>query len=310
MEQQVIWPKALQKGDLIGIAAPARKVDAKDLEPVRELLHSWGFDTVLASNVGKSWGQLAGTDLARAEGVNALLREERVRAILTARGGYGSIRMVSHIDWEKMRTDPKWFVGFSDVTVLHAKINHMNMASIHGPVATTLASSSREAQTSLQQLLKGEITTQRFKGNVLREGEWEGKLLGGNLSMLYSMQGTPLFPNLSGQTLLIEDLDEMLYHLDRMLLNFEHAGHWKHVAGLLVGGLSDMRDNTKVHGFDTDNPFGRAADEILQDAVRRFDFPVVSDLPVGHVTDNRAVILGVETRFVAEGNGVEVRYES
>jgi muramoyltetrapeptide carboxypeptidase len=308
MEQQVIWPKPLQKGDLIGIAAPARKVDATDLEPARELLHSWGFDTVLASNVGKSWGQLAGTDLARAEGVNALLREERVRAILTARGGYGSIRMVNHIDWDKLSSDPKWFVGFSDVTVLHAKINHMHMASIHGPVATTLASSSREAQTSLDQLLKGELTSQRFEGNVLRAGQWEGRLLGGNLSMLYSMQGTPLFPDLAGQTLLIEDLDEMLYHLDRMLLNFEHAGHWKRISGLLVGGLSDMRDNTRVHGFDTDNPFGREANEILRDAVSRFDFPVVCNLPVGHVQNNHSVVLGVETRFTAEDNVVEVRY--
>ena len=308
MEQKQNWPRALQKGDLIGIAAPARKVKEKELEAARELLHSWGFDTVLASNVGKSWGQLAGTDHARAEGMNGLLREERVKAILTARGGYGSIRMVSNVNWELFQKRPVWFCGFSDVTVLHSKINQMNLPSLHGPVATTLLTSSREAQNSFLNALTNESISLEFPATVVREGQWEGKILGGNLSMLYSLNSTPLFPKLSGETLLIEDLDEMLYHVDRMMMNFEHSGLWKTIGGLLVGGLSEMRDNTPESGFVTDNPFGRETDEILLDAIKNYDFPVVKDLPSGHIKDNRTIVLGASAQFRAEDGLLKVLY--
>jgi muramoyltetrapeptide carboxypeptidase len=192
---------------------------------------------------------------------------------------------------------PPLLCGFSDVTALHAAIQGIGGVSLHAPVGSTLLTAPSSVQQQFFDVLRGACTSIETQAQAMHTGKATGKLFGGNLSVLYSLQGTPWFPDLDGAILLLEDVDEMLYHVDRMMTNFKQAGVFDRIAGLLVGNFSALRDNTPAFGFETNNPFGANAREIIQQAVQGYNFPVCFDFPCGHEAVNFTLPLGKIVTF-------------
>jgi len=282
----MIRPPYLKKGDAIGIAATARKITEEEIFGAISAMNQAEFRTVLADNIFSVSDQFAGSDHQRADGVNQLLRNPEVKAIWCARGGYGSVRLIDKIDWDAFAATPKWLCGFSDVTALHNHLQQdLNIQSIHAEMMLGFNKNTAAAHQSLLNALVGLENSYVFKGNLLNvNGRAQGEIVGGNLSVIYSMLGSRAQLNTAGKILFLEDLDEYLYHIDRMMMALKRAGMLESITALIVGGMSDMRDNAI--------PFGKTAEEIILDAVAEYDFPICFNFPAGHVKDNRALVFG------------------
>lgn len=284
-------PQYLKAGDVIGIAAPARKVSPEELAPAIALFESWGLRVKLPEDLFCTDNQFAGSDAVRAGVMQQLLDDEEVRAIVCARGGYGSVRIVDRLDFAAFAAHPKWVVGYSDVTVLHSHIHaHCGVETLHATMPINIPGDAREvsypAVESMRKALFGEaIAYQKEATAYDRKGCAQGTVVGGNLSILYSLCGSPSAVDTKGKILFIEDLDEYLYHIDRMVQNLKRNGLLAGLAGLVVGQMSDMHDNTI--------PFGHSAEEIVREAVCEYDYPVCFGFPAGHNgMDNHALVLG------------------
>lgn len=288
----MIRPNFLKPGDTVAIVASARKVSRLEMKPAIDLLKSWGLNVQPGKNLYKEDRQFAGTDEDRAADIQKALNSKTVKAILFARGGYGTVRIVDRLDWKRFVKDPKWIIGFSDVTVLHSHIQrHLGMETLHAPMALNI----NKLSPACMQVLKDTLFGQRLRytwapkgaiGSLNRKGKSKGVLTGGNLSMLYSLLGSPSDIDTNGKILFIEDLDEYLYHVDRMMMNLKRNGKLSTLKGLIVGGMTEMKDNTI--------PFGRTAEEIIREAVAEYDYPVVFGFPGGHLPNNYPLILGRE----------------
>ena len=273
----------MKPGAKVALVTPARRASQEVVDAASAAVRSWGFDPVQHSDTNQPHGQFGGTDAQRAMALNAAFADPDVGAVWALRGGYGCTRLLPHLDAQVLRDNPTWIVGFSDVTALHGWANQADVASLHAPVASTLASTDDDDVAALVEVLKtGEPTLDQLDRAVV----------GGNLSVLYAMLGTPHMPPLEDKWLLLEDLDEYLYHLDRMLVAFTQAGVWGQVAGVMVGSFTDMRDNTVAHGQSVDNPFGMTAEEILASHLGPANCPVEWDVPAGHGARNAPFILG------------------
>ena len=272
-------PRALQRGDAVALVAPARYAGPEGIEAAAAQVSAAGFRPVIPPGLDARENQLGGSDLHRAELLNGCFRDPAVRAVWALRGGYGSARLLPLLDTSAFRTDPTWIVGFSDITALHAWADRLGIASLHAPVAST--SSAQAGTSSLWHTLLHPSPPSPPSPPVV----------GGNLSVLYSLLGTPYFPDVRGCILLLEDLDEYLYHIDRMLVAFQQAGVWNQIAGLAMGDFTDLRDNTRAFGQAVDNPFGRSVQEMIRDVVPA-QLPILWDVPVGHGPINRPVVLG------------------
>lgn len=283
-------PPYLRQGNKIGIVATARKITPEELQPAVDVFTSWGLEVVFGKNLFESSNQFSGTEEQRASDLQTMLNDETIAAVIVARGGYGSVKVIDRIDFTSFQQYPKWVIGYSDITVLHAHIHQLTgIATLHATMPVNFAAqvNNGEALATLQQTLFGEKLSHTFVPHMLnRGGEATGILVGGNLSVLYSLLGSVSFPDTDGKILFLEDLDEYLYHIDRMMMGLKRAGALSNLAGLVVGGMSDMRDNTI--------PFGKTAEEIIIEAVKEFDYPVCFGFPAGHITDNRALKLGVK----------------
>lgn len=278
-------PTYLQKGDTIAIVATARKNIDNNLKPAIDLLQNWGLNVVIGKTIGLDNNQLAGTDEERAEDFQAQLDNPNIKAIWCVRGGYGTIKMIDLLDFSTFNQNPKWIIGFSDVTVLHSYINKLNAATIHGIMPVTVPKASPDAVESLRKALFGESLNyeiQNEKKNKL--GSSKGEIVGGNLSLLYSLMGSNAQIDCKGKILFIEDLDEYLYHIDRMLTSLKRCGCFDNLNGLIVGGMTKMKDN--------DIPWGKNANQIIAEITKDYSFPVVYNFPAGHINDNRALIFG------------------
>lgn len=284
----MVTPPALLYGDKVGLVATARKISLEELQEGIELLKSWGLVPVIGKTIGLEDHQYAGTDFQRAQDLQEMLDNKEIKAIWCARGGYGTVRIIDHLDFYKFVKYPKWIAGYSDVTVLHSHLHKIGFKTIHGTMPVSVEDNTAFAKASLKQALFGEKPniTYTYSNALNRPGKAKGQLVGGNLSMLYSMCGSSSGLNTEGKILFIEDLDEYLYHIDRMVMNLKRNGMLDHLAGLLVGGMTKMHDNRI--------PFGKTAQEIVLDAVKECDFPVAFDFPAGHLDDNRALIMGAE----------------
>jgi muramoyltetrapeptide carboxypeptidase len=284
-QNKIIMPEFLQKGDTIGILATARKMDLITLQPAIKLMESWGLHVVIGKTIGKEDNQLAGPDSLRAEDFQEMLDNPKIKAIWVAKGGYGTVRIIDRIDFTNFKKKPKWIVGFSDVTVLHSHINKMNIATLHGMMAISAATASPVAIESLRKSLFGEKLEYHLPNHAFnRKGKAEGQIIGGNLSVLFSIMGSKSEMDYKGKILFIEDIDEYLYHIDRMMINLKRNGYFDGLKGLIIGGMTGMNDN--------EIPWGKNALEIIQDAVKEYHFPVMYDFPAGHIKDNHALILG------------------
>ncbi|HRY97468.1 MAG TPA: LD-carboxypeptidase [Bacteroidales bacterium] len=299
----MITPSYLKRGDLIGIVAPARRTSPEEMAPALEMIEARGFRIRLGEHLYAADRQFAGTDAQRAADVQRMIGDPEVRAILCARGGYGSVRLVDRIDWQALARDPKWIIGYSDVTVFHSHIHrHLGMETLHATMPLNFAQpGAEESLSSLWKALEGQLQGYTAPAHPLnRAGMAEGQLVGGNLSVLYSLMGSPSDLDVAGKILFIEDLDEYLYHIDRMMMNLKRNAWPDRIVGLMVGGMTQMNDNTV--------PFGRTAEEIIREAMEGFDIPLAFGFPAGHLADNRALMLGRRVQLSVNGI-VEVRFE-
>ncbi len=281
----MITPPILQKGDTIAILATARKNIDDNLQPSIDLLKSWGLEVVIGKSIGLDDNQLAGTDEQRAADFQQQLDNPNIKAIWCVRGGYGTVRMIDLLDFTKFKQNPKWIVGFSDVTVLHNHLNTMGFKSIHGIMPISVPKASAEAIESLRLALFGAPLRYEIDANAMNKpGKASGEVVGGNLSILYSVLGSQSAIECTDKILFLEDLDEYLYHIDRMMMNLKRNGCLDNIKGIIVGAMTKMKDN--------DIPWGKNALEIIQDVTKKYDIPIIYNFPAGHIQDNRALILG------------------
>ena len=284
-QNHMITPPHLQKGDTVAILATARKNLDDNLKPAIDLLKSWGLNVVIGSTIGLDNNQLAGTDEQRAADFQQQLNNPNIKAIWCVKGGYGTVRMIDLLDFTAFKKNPKWIVGFSDVTVLHNHLNTLGFKSIHGIMPVTVAKATPEAIETLRIALFGEKLKYEIDPFMMnRPGKATGELVGGNLSILYSLFGSPSAIDCTDKILFIEDLDEYLYHIDRMMINLKRNGCLESIKGIVVGSMTKMKDN--------DIPWGKNAIEIIEDVTKTYNIPVLYNFPAGHIQDNRSLILG------------------
>lgn len=294
-------PEKLQKNDKVAIIATARKVKKEDLQPAINLLESWNLVPVIGSSIGLENNQFAGSDKERAADLQQQLDNPEIKAIWCAKGGYGTVRILDLLDFSKFKKNPKWLIGYSDVTALHSHLNTLRIATLHGPIALDIEKKPQKTRDILRKALFQEDLNYQFKSDSLnRNGTAKGELVGGNLSVLYSLMGSKTDLDLNGKILFLEDLDEYLYHIDRMLQNLKRNGWFKQLNGLIIGGMSDMNDNNI--------PFGKTAKEIIAETVAEYDFPVAFNFPAGHIDDNRTLLLGQKVNLQVEAKGSALKY--
>ena len=298
----MITPPNLQKGDTVAILATARKNIFDNLNPTIELLQSWGLKVVIGKTIGLDDNQLAGTDEQRAQDLQTQLDNPNIKAIWCVRGGYGTVRIIDTLDFTKFKQNPKWIIGFSDVTVLHNHLNTMGYKSIHGIMPISVPKASAEAKTSLRKALFGEPLSYEIVPNSMNKiGKATGELVGGNLSILYSLFGSNSAINCENKILFLEDLDEYLYHIDRMMMNLKRNGCLDSIKGIIVGAMSDMKDN--------DIPWGKNALEIIQDVTQKYNIPILYNFPAGHIHDNRTLIMGSTVTLEINKNSSKLTFE-
>ena len=289
---KLIKPEYLKKGDTVAIVAPSGILKNYNgyMLKAKELLKSWGLEVSIGENVFNDNGHFAGTDNQRSADFQLALDDKSIKAIWCARGGYGAMRVIDNLNFEKYKENPKWIIGYSDITAVHNDLHNNKSESIHGIMCKSLEKidiDNNESISLLKKTLFGEKLSYTIEGNNYNiEGNSNGQLIGGNLTLLHCLLGSESSIDTDGKILFIEDLGEYLYHIDRMLISLKRAGYFDNCKGLIVGDFTDLRKNT--------TPFGRDLKELILDIVREYDFPVSFGFPAGHGEKNYPMILGRE----------------
>jgi muramoyltetrapeptide carboxypeptidase len=281
----MIQPPFLQPGDTIYITAPAKAIEESVVLEAKKTLEAWGLIVRVAPHCLGRAAYFSGTDAERLADFQHGLDDPSIKAILCARGGYGCVRIVEELNWPAFQQNPKWIIGFSDVTVFHQKTNQLGVESIHGIMPLGFTEGSVAAKETLKDSLFG--TPNMLEAPYVSEnitGEARGELVGGNMAIVTSLLGTPLSYSFNNNILVLEDIGEHVYKIDRMLYSLRLAGAFNQIKGLILGGFTDMED--------TDVPFGKAIKELVLEQVRDLGIPVAFDLPIGHISDNQALVFG------------------
>ncbi len=295
---KLIKPEYLTKGDTIAIVAPSGVLKNYDnyINKAKELLKSWGLNVIVGKNVFNDDGHFAGTDNERTLDFQNALDDKSIKGIWCARGGYGAVRVIDNLNFEKYKLEPKWIIGYSDITAIHNELHILNSESIHAIMCKSLNEldiDNSESVSLLKKTLFGEKIAYKIKTNSYNiEGSTSGKLVGGNLTLLHCMLGSKSSISTEGKILFIEDLGEYLYHIDRMLYSLKRAGYFDNLNGLIVGDFTDLRKNT--------TPFGRNLKELILEIVSDYNIPVLFDFPAGHGKENFPLILGREIELIVE----------
>ncbi|MFM7723424.1 MAG: LD-carboxypeptidase [Bacteroidota bacterium] len=292
----MIAPPFLTAGDTIYLTAPAKAIEESTVYAAKETIESWGLSVEIAEHCLGRDHYFSGTDQERLTDFQKGLDTPEFAAILCARGGYGCVRLIEHLSWDLFRQHPKWVIGFSDVTLLHQKIQQEGFQSIHGIMPLGFTSGSESALSSLKNALFGKpfaVTGPEHPLNQL--GECSGGLIGGNMTLVYSQLGTSLCCDFRDKILFLEDVGEHLYKIDRMLYALRMAGAFHKIKGLILGGFTDMED--------TDVPFGKTLEELVVEQVSNLNIPVAFGFPAGHIDDNQALILGKSVRLTVTEQG-------
>lgn len=269
----------------IAIAAPARKVSPAEMEYAIHWLHENGFESVFDDRLYSVDNIAAGSDALRCSIIQEYMDRDDIDAIWMARGGYGSIRIIDKLDFSNFIKHPKHIVGFSDVTVFHGKLSRLGIPSIHASMPHILANKTVEAKQSLINALTGKPLHYEWQSYPLnRLGDVEGVMVGGNLSVLCGMLGSNSFPETDGKIFFIEEVDEYIYHVERMMYALKRAGKLDHLKALVIGGLTDIHDNP--------DPFGKSVEQAIFDVVKEYDYPICFGFPAGHQAENRAIVFG------------------
>lgn len=289
-------PASLEKGDLIAIVAPAKAIEQEPVYFAKEFLEKAGFRVQLSEHCLGNHHYFSGDEAQRLSDFQQALDQDDVKAILCARGGYGCVQLVDRINWAGQLREPKWIIGFSDVTYFHQRMQRHGIASIHGTMPLNFQQNSEEALATLIASIEGNPMNFHWDGNAFNKmGEAKGKLIGGNLSILYALLGTDDQLDYSDSILYIEDVGEPIYAIDRMFYALSKAGVLDRIKGLLVGGMSNLSDSAV--------PFGTGYEEVILSHFQYRRVPIAFGFPAGHIDDNRALILGTEVKLcVSEDN--------
>jgi muramoyltetrapeptide carboxypeptidase len=283
-------PQPLQKGDKIGLISTARKISRQELDFSISLIQKWGYEVVFSKHLFEQDNQFSGTVEERSHDLQQMINDPKIKAILCVRGGYGTVKIIDRIDFSPLHKTPKWIMGYSDVSVLHSHLHQLSIASLHCSMPINFESNSDLSLNSIQSILKGEsivYESENHPSNI--KGEARAQIIGGNLSILYSLLGSQSDLDTDHKILFLEDLDEYLYHIDRMITNLKRNNKLSKLAGLVVGGMTKMHDN--------EVPFGKNATQIILDAVKEYDYPVCFDFPAGHLKNNVCLKFGVEAKL-------------
>ena len=292
--RDLVKPPSLKKGDTIVILSPAGRVkDRSAIDASIELANHWGLVVFFGDHLLAQDGTFAGTDKERLEDLQEALDNPSIKAIWASRGGYGTVRIIDQLDFSKFLERPKWIIGYSDITVLHNKIHDLGYVSVHGQMPLTLELENPVQKESIQTLHKA-LFGKKLQYSIEsqtenRPGEAVGQLVGGNLSIVYSMLASDTNLDMDGKVLFIEDVGEALYHIDRMMISLKRAGYFKGCKGLIIGDFK-LKSNPG-------NAFNRSLEEIVLEATEGTDFPIIFGFPAGHLDDNRALILGSYVRL-------------
>ncbi|NRA11997.1 MAG: LD-carboxypeptidase [Crocinitomicaceae bacterium] len=296
---QTIQP--LQKGDLIEILAPAKAIEEAHVVFAKSFLEGKGFKVRISENCLGEDNYFSGSISERLSDFQNAVDDPEVKAFVCARGGYGCVQLVDKIQWANSLRYPKWIVGFSDVTVFHQRIGIMGMESIHGSMPLNFKKNSSDALQTLVHALTGNSYSIKVPSNSKNNlGEAKGRILGGNLSILYSLLGTNDGIDYSNSILFIEDLAEQIYHIDRMFYAFNKAGVLDQIKGLVVGGMTDLKD--------TATPFGMSYEDVILSHFEYRNIPICFNFPAGHIDDNRALILGKEASLSVQKEKVQLSF--
>ena len=291
-------PPKLKSGDKIGIAAFAKKISFLEIQHSISVFKSWGLEVVVGQTIGASWNQFGGNDEMRKNDIQSMIDDPEIKAIISARGGYGSVRIIDDIDFTSFKNNPKWLIGFSDVTTFHSQIHtSFSIPTIHATMPVFFQNNSEESISSLKSILMDEVMGYKETSaynDLCKDGEATAEIVGGNLSILYSNCGSNSNIDTKGKILFLEDLCEYLYATDRMLQNLKRNKFFENLAGVIIGSFSDMKDGTV--------PFGKTVEEMIFDYVKHLDIPIFVGFPAGHINDNRALVLGAEVDMTVCNN--------
>lgn len=298
-ESKKIQPPFLKKGDEVGIVSPSFCIEEKLLLEAVQYLEKWGLRVRIGKNAAKREGPFAGSDEERLFDIQEMTDDKQIKAVLCSRGGYGLSKIIDKVDFSALIKKPKWYSGFSDITVLHTWLNEVcGIMSIHGEMPLNFNNTLKTADTfnSLKHALFGETISHEWEGPVYRPADVTAEVTGGNLSLLFSLRGTKADPATNGKILFIEDVGEYYYHIDRMLTSFKLSGHLENLSALIVGGMNKITD-IKI-------PWGKSIEETILGAVVDYDYPVIFNFPAGHIPDNRAFYIGREAKIEIKGKKI------
>lgn len=295
MTSELIRPPYLKEGDTVAIVAPSGilKNREREVQQAVDLLKSWGLHATVGKHVFSKANHFAGTDEERCEDLQKAMDDPTISAIWCARGGYGTVRILDKLDYTKLKENPKWIIGYSDITALHNQLHNQGFESLHALMCVSLTKDISEVQESVDTFkaaLFGKPENYDLEGSKYnREGEAKGQLIGGNLTILHTMLGSDTSLDTSGKILFIEEIGEYKYHIDRMLQSMKRAGYFENLKGLVVGDMSKLRKNTTL--------WGTSIEQLILDATVDYDFPIAFNMPAGHEKDNRALVLGREVEL-------------
>ncbi|CAM1340071.1 S66 peptidase family protein [Tenacibaculum amylolyticum] len=285
----LVTPPYLQKGDTIAIVAPAGILKNRKhvIDAAKELAESWGLHVIIGKHVFTQAHHFAGTDAQRCQDFQEALDNPKIKAIWSARGGYGSVRILDKLDFTKFKKQPKWVIGYSDITAFHNHIHNLGVATLHAMMGTSMQDKPEDIPETIETFRKAlfgeELVYTIRSSNYNRVGEAEGVLVGGNIAILASMLGSDSQMNTDGKILFIEEIGEYKYAIDRMLQSLKRAGYFRKVKAVIVGDMTKVRKNT--------TPWGSSIEQLILDIVPK-DIPVLFDFPAGHEPDNRALLMG------------------
>ena len=280
-------PPFLHRGDCIGISCPAGYMPAEKAQACIRTLQSWGYEVMVGKTLGSSSANyFSAPDEERRDELQAMLDDDRIKAILFGRGGYGMSRIIDELDFTRFKKNPKWIIGYSDITVLHSHLNtKIKVASLHAPMSSAFNDGENEFIQSLHSAITGKKAKYSCSVHAFnRTGSATAELVGGNLSLLAHLSGTASDLNTKNKILFIEDIGEYIYNIDRMMYQLKRSGKLDKLAGLIVGGFTDMKD--------TERPFGKTVYEVIKEIVAEYKYPVCFGFPVSHSKENYALKVG------------------
>lgn len=305
---KLIQPPYLKAGDTVAIVAPSGilKGRTEEINNAKALLKSWNLNVIVGEHVFNQAAHFAGTDDERCEDFQNALDDPKIKAIWSARGGYGAVRILDKLDYTKFKISPKWIIGYSDITALHSQVHNLGFESLHAMMCVSLSDDIKKLEhtiSTFKAALFGQPMLYTLEGsNFNKIGSASGQLVGGNLTILQSMLGSQTSIDTSGKILFIEEIGEYAYHIDRMLQSLKRAGYFNNCKGVIVGDITKVKKNT--------TPWGKPIQQLILDALSEYDFPIAFNMHAGHEPDNRALIFGRTVELKVERDQSTVIFET